>query len=255
MANAPSIYIDLGEFWRPGELWCCAKKARSKAEKTSVQSEKALTAAERAVAAKLAERERGASGCKSSLARQRTPTWFAKFAWFITSENYLCVAARDEQQASKLLFELARPRDALVCCNSVDAPPCVVRAKKNSNGEWRVSPLALHEAGSFAACRSRGLGLTRRAPFQVSKGSVGLLDLLLRVFLVKSPTGDVFPQVQNQIHILETSRSFASRRSRNAHRGAVYAHFWAIAGPRLGSNTTARPPGGYQPVTWRDRRR
>ncbi|KAJ1458382.1 hypothetical protein M885DRAFT_513540 [Pelagophyceae sp. CCMP2097] len=136
-------------------VWGAAKKSKSKAEKTQVAAKEVIAHAERAAAAQLARRERQVT---TKLRSKATPAWFAKFAWFVTSEDHLVLAARDKMQAERLVFETMRPCDALVCGDIAGAPPCIVRAKKRVSDDglvtWTVSPLALHEAGCFVACRS-----------------------------------------------------------------------------------------------------
>ena len=81
--------------------------------------------------------------------QKSTQAWFQRFAWFVSSEGYLIVAPRDKGQCEQVVFGgVLRPTDALVLCEQ-NGPPTVVRAR-----DGVLSPLALHEAGCFAACRS-----------------------------------------------------------------------------------------------------
>ncbi|KAJ8612868.1 hypothetical protein CTAYLR_002046 [Chrysophaeum taylorii] len=135
------------------KLWEAAKKARSKAEKTETAAEAVVLTAEKQTAAQLAKRE-----AKNKLAEASGPAkaaaWWLKYAWFVSSEGYVCVCPRDRAQMERVLFGLARPgKDAIVCAeNAGSFAPCLVRGKQRKG--WVLSPLALSEAGSFVACRS-----------------------------------------------------------------------------------------------------
>ena len=49
---------------------------------------------------------------KRELKAVRKAYWFEKFAWFVTSENYLCVAGRDAQQNDLLVKKYLKAGDA-----------------------------------------------------------------------------------------------------------------------------------------------
>jgi hypothetical protein len=69
------------------------------AEKTIAASVKALKMAETKIAKDLKQ----AQSSTSSIRTIRKTYWFEKFAWFISSENYLCVAGRDPSQSEILI--------------------------------------------------------------------------------------------------------------------------------------------------------
>ena len=129
-------------------LWSLAKKARLKVAKTQEASVSVIKAAEKQAEGKL--KARAWQQDSSRLKKQKsTQAWFQRFAWFVSSEGYLIVAPRDKGQSEQVVFGgVLRDTDALVLCEQ-NGPPTVVRAR---NGV--LSPLALHEAGCFAACRS-----------------------------------------------------------------------------------------------------
>ncbi|CAH0374438.1 unnamed protein product [Pelagomonas calceolata] len=139
-------------------LWSLAKKARMKVTKTQEASVSVIKAAEKQADNKL--KARAWQQDASRLKRQKsTQAWFQRFAWFVSSEGFLVVAPRDKGQCEQVLFGgVLRPTDALVLCEQ-NGPPTVVRAR---NGV--LSPLALHEAGCFAACRSDAWQRRDRAP-------------------------------------------------------------------------------------------
>jgi len=90
---------------------------------------------------------------------QRKVYWFEKFAWFITSDNYLVVAGKDAQQNEQLVKKYLRPGDAYLHAEVHGAATCILRAKRRrrKDGRTQVIPLsdqALRDAGTFTICRS-----------------------------------------------------------------------------------------------------
>lgn len=182
-------------------LWTLAKTARQKVLKTQQASVKVVKQAEKQADARLKARAWKQDAGK--LKRQKgIPAWFQRFAWFVSSEGYLVVAPRDRGQAEQVLYGgVLRATDALVLCDATDAPPTVVRAK-----DGRLSPLALHEAGCFAACRSKAWENKDRAPAYWVPGScvrrVGaprssqVLDVLGDMALVTSTKKTYLPPTQ-----------------------------------------------------------
>jgi len=189
---------------RSTTLWTLAKKARQKVLKTQQASVKVVKQAEKQAESKLKARAWKQDAGK--LKRQKSiPAWFQRFAWFVSSEGYLVVAPRDRGQTEQVLYGgVLRATDALVLCDATDAPPSVVRAK-----DGRLSPLALHEAGCFAACRSKAWENKDRAPAYWVPGScvrrVGVsnssqvLDVLGDVALVTSTKKTYLPPTQLEL--------------------------------------------------------
>eukprot|EP00633_Aureoumbra_lagunensis_P005711 CAMPEP_0197318608 /NCGR_PEP_ID=MMETSP0891-20130614/51770_1 /TAXON_ID=44058 ORGANISM="Aureoumbra lagunensis, Strain CCMP1510" /NCGR_SAMPLE_ID=MMETSP0891 /ASSEMBLY_ACC=CAM_ASM_000534 /LENGTH=1121 /DNA_ID=CAMNT_0042809155 /DNA_START=99 /DNA_END=3464 /DNA_ORIENTATION=- len=141
------------------EEWSTAKRAQAKAQKTQSAASEAVRIAEKIKTAQLAKLNSKAQQ-KTTLNQLDRPEqilqlWFLKYAWFISSEGYLCLCPHDKAQAELLLFTHFRPgKDVLVALeDGRDFPPCIVRGKMQ-NDKWLVSPLALAEAGSYVACRS-----------------------------------------------------------------------------------------------------
>lgn len=139
------------------EMFARYRASKEKEEKTAESSSMALEAAEAKAKKQLAEAQR-----KKELVRvlpARKPMWFEKFAWFITSDNYLVVAGKDAQQNEQLVKRYLRPGDAYLHAEVHGAATCILRAKRRrmSDGKTQVIPLsdrALNEAGTFTICRS-----------------------------------------------------------------------------------------------------
>jgi predicted ribosome quality control (RQC) complex YloA/Tae2 family protein len=184
-------------------LWSLAKKARLKVAKTQEASVSVIKAAEKQADNKL--KARAWQQDSSRLKKQKsTQAWFQRFAWFVSSEGYLIVAPRDKGQSEQVVFGgVLRPTDALVICEQ-NGPPTVVRAR---NGV--LSPLALHEAGCFAACRSDAWQRRDRAPaywvpgFSVRKvgssSSTQVLDVLGDVAISSGTKKTYLPPTQLEL--------------------------------------------------------
>ena len=84
------------------------KQHLEKRDKTIAANSKALRHVEARTAAALSKAE-AATGIRAA----RTPHWFEKFNWFVTSEGYLVVSGRDAPQDEMLLRRCA-PAAAIV---------------------------------------------------------------------------------------------------------------------------------------------
>lgn len=102
----------------------------------------ALEAAEAKAKKQLAEAQRKKELVKVLPARK--PMWFEKFAWFITSDNYLVVAGKDAQQNEQLVKRYLRPGDAYLHAEVHGAATCILRAKRRRtpDGKTQVIPLS-----------------------------------------------------------------------------------------------------------------
>jgi len=130
---------------------------KEKEEKTIEASTMALKAAEAKAKQQLAEAQKKKQ--RITVLPPRKVYWFEKFAWFITSDNYLVVAGKDAQQNEQLVKRYLRPGDAYLHAEVHGAATCILRAKRRrrKDGKTQVIPLsdqALREAGNFTICRS-----------------------------------------------------------------------------------------------------
>lgn len=133
------------------------RASKEKEEKTMEASTVALKAAEAKAKQQLAEAQKQKQ--RVQVIPQRKVYWFEKFAWFITSDNYLVVAGKDAQQNEQLVKRYLRPGDAYLHAEVHGAATCILRAKRRrrKDGRTQVIPLsdqALREAGTFTICRS-----------------------------------------------------------------------------------------------------
>lgn len=133
------------------------RASKEKEAKTMEASTVALKAAEAKAKQQLAEAQKQKQ--RVQVLPQRKIYWFEKFAWFITSDNYLVVAGKDAQQNEQLVKRYLRPGDAYLHAEVHGAATCILRAKRRrrKDGRTQVIPLsdqALREAGTFTICRS-----------------------------------------------------------------------------------------------------
>ncbi|TNN61015.1 Nuclear export mediator factor Nemf [Liparis tanakae] len=75
---------------------------------------------------------------------------FEKFLWFISSENYLIIAGRDQQQNEIIVKRYLRAGDVYIHADLHGATSCVI---KNPSGV-PIPPRTLTEAGTMSVCYS-----------------------------------------------------------------------------------------------------
>ncbi|CAM9584233.1 unnamed protein product [Lampetra planeri] len=121
------------------------RHAAKKEQKTIEASEKAFKSAEKKTRQTLKEVQ-----VVSSIQKARKVYWFEKFLWFISSENFLVIAGRDQQQNEMIVKRYLRAGDLYVHADLHGATSCVI---KNPTGE-AVPPRTLTEAGTMAVCYS-----------------------------------------------------------------------------------------------------
>ncbi|KAJ6654024.1 hypothetical protein lerEdw1_007533 [Lerista edwardsae] len=121
------------------------RHAARKTQKTVEAAEKAFKSAEKKTKQTLKEVQ-----TVTTIQKARKVYWFEKFLWFITSENYLVLAGRDQQQNEMIVKRYLRPGDLYVHADLHGATSCIV---KNPTGA-PVPPRTLMEAGTMALCYS-----------------------------------------------------------------------------------------------------
>lgn len=76
-------------------------------------------------------------------------SWYTKFHWALTTENFLLVGGRSATQNEILFKKHMEPKDIVLHADIAGAPLTIIK----SNGK-EVSPLAIREAGEVAAAYS-----------------------------------------------------------------------------------------------------
>lgn len=115
--------------------------AARKEQKTIESSSKALKNAEKKTMQTLKDVR-----TQTTISKARKVYWFEKFYWFISSENYLVIGGRDQQQNELIVKRYMRPSDIYVHAEIQGASSVII---KNPSGE-DIPPKTLLEAGTMA---------------------------------------------------------------------------------------------------------
>ncbi|NXA35700.1 NEMF factor, partial [Eudromia elegans] len=131
------------------------RHAAKKTQKTVEAAEKAFKSAEKKTKQTLKEVQ-----TVTTIQKARKVYWqvqFEKFLWFVSSENYLVIAGRDQQQNELIVKRYLRSGNVTFLAGDVyvhadlhGATSCVI---KNPTGE-PIPPRTLTEAGTMALCYS-----------------------------------------------------------------------------------------------------
>ncbi|CAG9863169.1 unnamed protein product [Phyllotreta striolata] len=147
--NLPSMIIDLdlalSAFANARKYYDQKRSAAKKQQKTIESQSKALKSAEKKTKQTLKEMQ-----TITNINKARKTYWFEKFFWFISSENYLVIGGRDQQQNELIVKRYMKPTDAYVHADIHGASSIVI---KNPTGN-PIPPKTLNEAGTMAICYS-----------------------------------------------------------------------------------------------------
>ncbi|XP_065694474.1 ribosome quality control complex subunit NEMF isoform X2 [Patagioenas fasciata] len=146
--NKPSLVdvdLSLSAYANAKKYYDHKRHAAKKTQKTVEAAEKAFKSAEKKTKQTLREVQ-----TVTTIQKARKVYWFEKFLWFISSENYLVIAGRDQQQNELIVKRYLKPGDIYVHADLHGATSCVI---KNPSGE-PIPPRTLTEAGTMALCYS-----------------------------------------------------------------------------------------------------
>ncbi|XP_014674957.1 PREDICTED: nuclear export mediator factor NEMF-like [Priapulus caudatus] len=121
------------------------RTAKQKEQKTIESSEKAVKSATKKTKQMLKD-----VAMVASINKARKTYWFEKFFWFISTENYVVIGGRDQQQNEIIVKKYLRPGDIYVHADLHGASSVIV---KNPSGA-PILPKTLNEAGTMAICYS-----------------------------------------------------------------------------------------------------
>ncbi|KAM6969497.1 ribosome quality control complex subunit NEMF [Tautogolabrus adspersus] len=141
------VDVDLGlsAYANAKKYYDCKRSAEKKEHKTIEAAGKAMKSAEKKTQKTLKEVQ-----TVTTIQKARKVYWFEKFLWFISSENYLVIAGRDQQQNEMIVKRYLRAGDIYVHADLHGATSCVI---KNPSGE-PIAPRTLTEAGTMSVCYS-----------------------------------------------------------------------------------------------------
>ncbi|NXJ85417.1 NEMF factor, partial [Trogon melanurus] len=149
--NKPALVdvdLSLSAYANAKKYYDHKRHAAKKTQKTVEAAEKAFKSAEKKTKQTLREVQ-----TVTTIQKARKVYWqvqFEKFLWFISSENYLIIAGRDQQQNELIVKRYLKPGDVYVHADLHGATSCVI---KNPSGE-PIPPRTLMEAGTMALCYS-----------------------------------------------------------------------------------------------------
>ncbi|KAJ2944666.1 hypothetical protein O0L34_g4021 [Tuta absoluta] len=139
------IDLSLSAFANARRYYDQKRNAAKKQQKTLESAGKALRSAEKKTKQTLKE-----AHTISTISKARKTYWFEKFFWFISSDNYLVIAGRDQQQNELLVKRYMRANDIYVHAEVTGASSVIV---KNPAG-GPIPPRTLSEAGQAAVAYS-----------------------------------------------------------------------------------------------------
>uniref|UniRef100_A0A8C3AS43 Ribosome quality control complex subunit NEMF n=1 Tax=Cyclopterus lumpus TaxID=8103 RepID=A0A8C3AS43_CYCLU len=146
--NKPTLVdVDLGlsAYANAKKYYDFKRSAEKKEHKTMEAAGKAMKSAEKKTQQTLKEVQ-----TVTTIQKARKVYWFEKFLWFISSENYLIIAGRDQQQNEMIVKRYLRAGDIYIHADLHGATSCVI---KNPSGV-PVPPRTLTEAGTMSVCYS-----------------------------------------------------------------------------------------------------
>ncbi|CDM26349.1 hypothetical protein DTO013E5_7740 [Penicillium roqueforti] len=151
-SNLLTIDIDLSlsPWANASQYYDQKKQASEKEQRTTQSSTKALKSHEKKVTTDL---KRGLKKEKQVLRQARTPFWFEKFIFFISSEGYLVIGARDAMQSELIYRRYLSKGDIFVHADLEGATPIVVKNRAGS-ADAPISPSTLSQAGNLCVATS-----------------------------------------------------------------------------------------------------
>ncbi|XP_053985136.1 ribosome quality control complex subunit NEMF homolog isoform X2 [Hylaeus volcanicus] len=141
------VHIDLDHtsFGNVRKYYDQMRSAAKKQQKTIESQDKALKSAEKKTKQTLKEVK-----AIHSINKLRKIYWFEKFYWFISSENYLVIGGRDQQQNELIVKRYLKSGDIYVHADLTGASSVVI---KNPSGN-PIPPKTLADAGTMAVAYS-----------------------------------------------------------------------------------------------------
>ncbi|CAJ1073402.1 nuclear export mediator factor Nemf-like isoform X1 [Xyrichtys novacula] len=139
------VDLSLSAYANAKKYYDFKRSAEKKEHKTIEAAGKAMKSAEKKTQKTLKEVQ-----TVTTIQKARKVYWFEKFLWFISSENYLVIAGRDQQQNEMIVKRYLRAGDVYVHADLHGATSCVI---KNPSGDT-IPPRTLTEAGTMAVCYS-----------------------------------------------------------------------------------------------------
>ena len=129
-----------------------AESYYSTKKKSGVKAAKTMEHQAAAVAAAIKKSEQALSkvDTRARIQKIRKYHWFEKFAWFISSENFLCIAGKDAQQNELIVKRHLTKHDIYVHADVHGASSVVIK----NISDAPIPPSTLQQAATFCVARS-----------------------------------------------------------------------------------------------------
>lgn len=172
------VLLSLSPWSNAREYYDQRKTAVVKEGKTQLQADKAIKSTEQKIKQDL---KKALTQEKTLLQPIRNLMWFEKFYWFISSDGYLILGAKDSSQA-EILYRRHLGRGDVYC--HADARNAAVVVIKNVVGsaDAPVPPATLSQAGQLSICSSEAWD---------SKAGIGAWWVNANQVSKSTPTGDL----------------------------------------------------------------
>ncbi|XP_041469518.1 nuclear export mediator factor NEMF-like [Lytechinus variegatus] len=139
------IDIALSAYANARKYFVQKKTSQKKEQRTMESSTKAIKSAEKKTKQALKD-----VATVASINKSRKTYWFEKYFWCISSENYIIIAGRDQQQNEIIVKKYLSPGDIYVHADIHGASSVIIKNPKGGP----VPPKTLQEAGTMAVCYS-----------------------------------------------------------------------------------------------------
>ncbi|CAK7202501.1 hypothetical protein SEUCBS139899_005224 [Sporothrix eucalyptigena] len=146
------VKLALSAWSNAREYYDQKRVAAVKEQKTREVTSLALRNAEKKVAQELKRVQKTGKPAPQLIRRQ---LWFEKFLWFVSSDGYLVLAAREPQQCEMLYRHHFRRGDVYIHADLKGSPGMIViKNRPDAGADAPIPPSTLAQAGTLAVCAS-----------------------------------------------------------------------------------------------------
>lgn len=124
-------------------------KLKIKEEKTVIATQQSLKKAHQSALSEIKNKKLQTR--KKKVMAHRKSLWFEKFFWFLSSENYLVITARDAQQNEIIIKKYLKPNDIVFHAQIQGAAFCVVK----NTSDKPIPNMTILETASASLAHSR----------------------------------------------------------------------------------------------------
>ena len=189
------IDLTINSYSNAQKFFANRKKLIGKEKKTKLAMDEALKNANKTAITEIRNKQQQSK--KKMFMAGRKQRWYEKFYWFLTSENYLVISARDSQQNEILLKRYLAKQDVVFHAQIQGAAFTIV---KNPYPEMPIPQTTLYEAACAAMAHSKAWETKVPVPVYWSHSKAWQTKVAVPVYWVNShqvsksaPTGLSLP--------------------------------------------------------------